>query len=167
MAITPDAGPLELAGPKATFAGAGFRLLAAVVIGRNGKARRDHPCAQVAAAGAADRQNTAEAVMTVGLTVERFSGHQRDQQITRLTTARPIEPLGIGTALVELGSIDTQQANAVDAEVKTVAITDPGAAGKRGIGRIQPGRQQGAGQQDGDRQQRAKPSAKRSMLNEV
>ena len=111
MAITPGAGPLELTGPQTTFASASFRLFAAVVISRNGKARRDHPGTQVAAAGAADGQNAAEAVMAIRPTIERFSGDERDQKVACLSAAGPIAPLGIGAGLVQFGSIDAEQAN--------------------------------------------------------
>ena len=167
MAIAPGAWPIELASPETTSGSAGCGLLAAVVIGRHRQAGRDHACAQIAAASAAGGQDATEAVVAIGLAIKRFSSHQSGEKVARHSTTWPGSPLGIAAGLVQLWSIDPQQANALGAEVETVPVTDPRPAGNHRIGGVQGRSQYGAGQQHGDGQHGAKPAAKRSPLIEV
>ncbi len=146
---------------------AGDGLLANVIVCGNGKPGLDHLPAQIAAADAANREDSAEAIVTIGLAQRRLAGNQRHQPIARHVATRPALALGIGAGLVEFWGIHPQQADTVGAKMKTVAIADPGPARHRRLDRIQPLRQEGAGGQNQDRQYGAGTTAERTPLKEV
>ncbi len=129
MVLTPRLGGLEIALPdaQATIAGPGF--LGPVAAGGEGEALGDHDRGEVAAGDGADSEEPAVLVLILRAAIDGASGKQVGQPVARGTAAGPFTAVFVGAGLGQFGGIEAEQADAIIAQAKAVAIA--GATGPR------------------------------------
>ncbi|MCR6673206.1 MAG: hypothetical protein NVV79_18220 [Devosia ginsengisoli] len=137
MIVAPGARGVEVAVPDAAAVVAGGGFLGPVAACRDGEALGDHGGAEVDSVDAANGEETIILVDIFGAAIGGAGGKQLGHAVASGATTGPGPAIGGGAALRQFGGVEAEQANAILAQVETVAIADTGQAGDRWRGQIQ------------------------------
>ena len=129
MVVAPGAGRVEVAGPDAEASIAGGGFLGPVAAHGNGKALGDHGGAEIAAINAAGGKKATILIGVFGATIGGAGGQELGHAVAGRAAAGPGFP-AIGSAVLrQFRRVEAEQANAIIAQAKAVAIAGAGEAG--------------------------------------
>lgn len=164
MVFAPIARRFEIARPDAQPIPTGGRFLDPVASRGDSQALGHHGAAKVAAGHNAGRQQPVILIGILRAAIGGAGGQQLRHAITRRPAARPGLAVGAGALLRQFGRIQAQQADALVAQAKAVAITDAPLPPDRRWRLIEGRGKHSQRRQNGDGQQRPTGRAKDGVV---